>query len=209
VTRRLGTEITTLIERSYQHFGGWGDAFTTSLALIEHALLQHEEEYLAIAKALPRLALDTAVKIYAHLSRMYADYVLGDILGPVYMAVGSRSKASAFGQYFTPPDLCDLMAQVTLGDIPTAIRQAQAEERKLTIHDPCVGSGAMLLAAKRSIVQQAGLAGLDQFRFSGQDNDPLCVRMAKIQLTLTDYRYMGNLLITKAYGLRSNTQRGK
>ena len=53
------------------------------------------------------------------------------------------------------------MARMTLEDIPAAIRKTKEEGRKLTIHDPCVGSGAMLLDGQ--IVHCRLLGILDEF----------------------------------------------
>jgi len=48
----------------------------------------------------------------------------------------------------------------------------------------------MLVAIKKRIIEAVGVAGLDWFEFYGHDVDAVSVNMAKIQMTLTDYRYM-------------------
>ncbi len=52
----------------------------------------------------------------------------------------------------------------------------------ITVCDPCVGSGVMLLAAASQVPAWANLAGLVQYY--GFDIDPLCVRMATINCML-------------------------
>jgi len=82
-----------------------------------------------------------------------------------------------------------------LGDIKQLIEKAKKENRRITVDEPCVGSGAMLLACKKVIMQEVGLAGLDYFEFYGTDIDTTCVKMCKIQMLLTNYRYMSSLLL--------------
>ena len=60
-----------------------------------------------------------------------------DYLGCVYEELGFGDFHK--GQYFTPMHVCDLMAQITVSSEPTKI--------PVTICDPCVGTGRMLLAA--------------------------------------------------------------
>lgn len=200
--RKIATEVTKLVAGNYNHFNNWYDAFGSTLELIEYALRKDEDKYLAKIGGMKRQALDCAVKVYGHLSRMWSDYVFDDVLGLVYMDIASRGNQKVMGQYFTPSDICYFMAKMTLEDVKGGIEQAKSECRKLKVLDSCVGSGAMLLAAKKVIVEEAGLAGLDHFEFYGQDIDPLCVRMAKIQMLLTDYRHMRNVMQATAYELK-------
>lgn len=201
----IAREILKLIERNEYHFnstwtrGGYGGVFDVATELIDYALHCQEDDYMTLIRKMKPEAVKVCTQIYAHLSRMWSDYVVADILGMVYMEVASLSKCQWMGQYFTPMALCDAIARITLGDIHEAIATAKAERRRITICDPAVGSGAMLLAAKKIVMEAAGLRGLDHFQFFGQDKDPLCVRMTRIQMTLTNYRYMADRMIVAAY----------
>jgi hypothetical protein len=62
--------------------------------------------------------------------------------------------------YPTPHDLCELMVGMTMGE---------GDHRAKTVHDPCVGSGRMLLHASNH-----------SYRLSGQDIDPMMVAITKI-----------------------------
>lgn len=52
----------------------------------------------------------------------------------------------------------------------------------ITVNDPCVGSGATLLAAAATVPAWANAYGL--IRYCGQDIDLLCVQMARVQCML-------------------------
>jgi type I restriction enzyme M protein len=87
-----------------------------------------------------------------------------DGLGIFYETIASRYKASALGQFFTPPTLVELMS---------AIVPPQPNEK--TCLDPCSGSGRFLLAAH---------VKNPQIRCYASDIDPVCVRMSAINMAL-------------------------
>jgi type I restriction-modification system DNA methylase subunit len=175
-----------------------------------HALTRNEPEYIKMVGRMKKEAVNVSVQIYAMLMKaLYHDFVIYDILGNVYMNVASMSKSQALGQYFTPFPVCEMMAKMSLGDIKAQIETAKAEGKRLKVCDPAVGSGAMLLASKKVIIEEMGLRGLDYFEFYGIDIDPICVNMCKIQMILTDYKYMSNLMITTAYEMREKMKSAK
>ena len=208
--REAANQIVKLIESNYYNFGGWSNAFDIILDVILYALTGNEDEYLRIVKTLKKEALDCTVKVYSILFKaLYYDFCIQDILGEVYMRVGSLSKSKHFGQFFTPMHVCDLMARISLGDIKEQIKKAKEENKKITVNDPCVGSGAMLLACKKAIIEEVGISGLAYFEFYGIDIEKTCVNMCKIQMILTDYKYMANLLLSKALEIRQKMDSNK
>lgn len=86
-----------------------------------------------------------------------------DVLGTFYEQHLYRKGAS---QYFTPYPICSFMASSCFTD----------EGPSQNILDPCCGSGRMLLAAAET--------GGRHHNFYGIDIDPVCVRMAAINLFL-------------------------
>jgi len=189
-------QIVRLIEKNYYLFGSWTNAFEQVLDLMLYALHRDEVNYMKLVDQMDKRAVIIASEILSRLMKALCfDYFIWDYLGEVYMQIASMSKSRALGQFFTPFHICEMMAKIQLGDINSSIQKAKSESRRLSIMEPCVGSGSMLLACKKVIISQAGLSGLDHFEFFGQDIDPLCVKMCKIQMTLTDYRYMTNLLL--------------
>lgn len=90
-----------------------------------------------------------------------------DILGDLFQ--GSITYGEA-GQFLTPEPICQMMAAMTVGDIPE-----EEGSGKKTVCDPCCGSGRMLLA----------VADIKpHWEFVAQDVDLRCVRMTAINLAL-------------------------
>jgi len=202
-TRNTVQQIVKLIEQNYYLFGGWANTFEQVLDLTLYALNRQEDKYMKTARKMDKRAVTVISQIVGMLMKALCyDYCIWDYLGEVYMQIASMSKSKVLGQFFTPFHICEMMARVQLGDIKPLINKAQTDNRRITIMEPCVGSGAMLLACKKVIIEEVGLCGLDHFEFYGQDIDPVCVKMCKIQMTLTDYRYMTNLLLTHAVELQ-------
>lgn len=98
-----------------------------------------------------------------------------DFLGDVYQALGMADKDFA-GQCFTPMPICHLMANMVLGD-------AEPDpSNRLTLSEPCVGGGAMAIAAVE-LLKKKGFGPLNFF-LHGTDISSTCFHMAYIQLTL-------------------------
>lgn len=192
--------IVKALEKDYQYFGGWGLSLEVSLDVILAALESREEDYKELASGMKPEAMTATCTVFGELLQGFCiDYNIWDYLGEVYMELGSLSKHQAFGQFFTPSHICEAMALMSLGDVARAIEKAERGSRNLTVHDPACGSGAMLLGAKRAIIKAVGLSGLDWFRFSGNDIDGICVKMAKVQMIMTDYRFMVNWMLLKGH----------
>lgn len=115
-----------------------------------------------------------------------------DVLGPVHMEVASRRGRSMTGQFFTPWSACLLMAE--LAGVPeTPLRSDGTPWR---IHDPAVGAGATLLAARGLFAKRHGRLAASQLGLYGQDIDATCCAMARIQLAMTCWPRMHALLLT-------------
>jgi type I restriction enzyme M protein len=89
-----------------------------------------------------------------------------DALGSLYEVIASRNKCSWLGQFFTPPSLCDMMAQFQAQDV---------REDAKTANDPACGSGRTLLALN---AVRPGLY------YIAQDLDPICTKMTAINMAL-------------------------
>jgi type I restriction-modification system DNA methylase subunit len=201
--RPLVNEILKIVERAESRGQGYATVFTSSVHLMEAALAAQEDAYMEQVRRLDRDTVTAAAKIYGVLSKMYFENVVEDVLGMAYMEIASRWKCSGLGQFFTPMALCEMMAEMILGNVEEAIADARATGTRKLISDPACGSGAMLLGAKKVIMRRAGVRGLDHFRFTGQDVDPVCVSMCRVQMYLTDFRYMAaRYQLVIAEGLR-------
>ncbi|MBS1731875.1 MAG: SAM-dependent DNA methyltransferase [Bacteroidetes bacterium] len=92
-----------------------------------------------------------------------------DVLGQFFETHISNGRN---GQYFTPTHICDMMAQMIIGEASENTNQ----NRPIRILDPSCGSGRMLLAAHK-------ISQLPHECF-GIDIDLTCVKMSAINLFL-------------------------
>lgn len=89
-----------------------------------------------------------------------------DFFGGVYEEMyQSRGKASTLGQFFTPPNICDLMAQMTKCDTGR-------------LNDSACGSGRTLLAAA-----SASCFTMENY-YIGEDIDTVSVKMCALNLMI-------------------------
>ena len=153
----------------------------------------------------------TALLVGSHAGNGAPDYK--DVLGYLYMEWSHPNSHT--GQYFTPFEICRMMANVTTHDLMDQLRErivaaigvdwselgfdpmkphtlewiatkhlpARIERfDPITVQDPCVGSGGMLLAVAAALPAWVVRTGL--VRFYGQDIDHSCVLMARINMKL-------------------------
>ncbi|MFH1147591.1 MAG: N-6 DNA methylase, partial [Pseudomonadota bacterium] len=177
--------VTRKAEELYGLTHDWA-SFRDGLNLIEATLSRFqpggEERYMENVKRLGSKGATKASEIFAILLNHFTyQQQFGDVLGPVYQNLASMGARSILGQYFTPWSVAVAMAQMTLIDLEK--REAE-EKRPITVCDPCCGSGVMLLAAKAVIASRRGREALKEFAFYGQDIDPICVAMCRIQMRL-------------------------
>jgi hypothetical protein len=100
---------------------------------------------------------------------------LHDFLGQVF-SVTNLGSPKGRGQVFTPTNLCEMMAKMTVGEAKPD------PKHRFTVLEPAVGGGAMLLAAVKEF-KSAGFAPKDWW-FDAVDIDLRCFQMSYIQLTL-------------------------
>lgn len=97
-----------------------------------------------------------------------------DILGAIYHELGLNSEWN--GQFFSPDDICRMMAMIGGMD--------QETDKEVTvINEPTCGSGAMVIGAIWAM-QQKGIDYQSCTYFIAQDIDIRCVWMTYIQLCL-------------------------
>lgn len=119
-----------------------------------------------------------------------------DFLGKLYMTLdlGNHWK----GQFFTPYNVSRAMAEMTMGDC-----QAQIDKQGwISICDPCVGGGAMIIAAANTLRRQK-VNYQNHVLFVGQDIDRVVAMMAYIQISLLGcpgYIVVGNSLSNPIIG---------
>ena len=73
----------------------------------------------------------------------------------------------------------------------------------ITVYEPCVGSGSMLIAFAACVPSWATASGIVQYR--GQDSDARCVQMARIQLMLYGMNGFGSQCVLAQMGSAPQT----
>ena len=132
---------------------------------------------------------------------LYADVVMAldenpeqDFLGRMFMDL--HLDYEELKQIFTPYHVCQLMADVTMGDL---VQQVE-EQGYVSINDCCCGAGANLIAAinsARHMLEDAGLNFQNHILVIGQDIEELVALMCFIQISLlgvAGYIKVGNAL---------------
>lgn len=92
-----------------------------------------------------------------------------DLLGVVYEEMGHSSDA--FGQHFTPHNLCDMKAEMILSDVD------EDRDEPYTVQDPASGSGRLLISAAKKLPDTV------ESEFYGVDKDSTCAKMTALNLT--------------------------
>jgi hypothetical protein len=140
---------------------------------------KREARYMQIVKGYNREELDTLSRGLAHLTMALEDD-FGDVLGRTFHDLELHNKWA--GQFFTPNDVCRMMASMTIGDSED-LKARIAARGFVTAQEPAVGSGAMVIALARAI-RDAGINYQKHLHVTAIDIDAKCVHMAYAQFSL-------------------------
>ena len=119
-----------------------------------------------------------------------------DVLGELFMELDVKSVRA--GQFFTPWPVVLMMAKMQFDR--EAFESAVREKGHVSVCDPAVGSGVMLLAYAKVVCAELGRQGLRHLKLYGQDIDPRCVHMCRIQLRLNGLDSFGRIAALYAAG---------
>lgn len=104
----------------------------------------------------------------------------GDALGQVFGTLELHNKW--VGQFFTPDHICRLLADITLVD-PEGLREHVAERGFITLMEPAVGAGAMVIAFAQAM-RAHGVNYQQHLHVTAVDVDARAVHMAYVQFSL-------------------------
>lgn len=117
---------------------------------------------LGVVNEQPHVEPSEAEKLYRTLDLKPWLSKPSDYLGAVLAEqLGAGWNPHAF--FPTPHELCEMLVSVTV------LKRCDEDLRRATVHDPCCGTGRMLLHASNY-----------SYRLSGQDIDPLMCKVTKI-----------------------------
>jgi N-6 DNA methylase len=159
---------------------------------------QREQRYLELVK---RYKPDELAKF----PRMLAELTLAlerepsDVLGRMFHDLELHNKWA--GQFFSPYQLCRMMAKMTLAD-EEDLRGKIAARGFVTAMEPCCGSGAMVIALAHEM-KAAGINYQQHLHVTAMDVDVKCVHMAYLQFSLLHIPAVvvhGNSLAVEEFG---------
>lgn len=140
---------------------------------------ERESAYHEIISRYEKIEIDKFPDMFVHLTEeleKYAEHPT-DVLGEVFHELELHNKY--VGRFFTPQHISDFMGAVTLGENDLTIK----EKGYLTLCEPCVGGGAMVLGFANAM-KDNGYHFQKQMVVSATDIDLKCVHMSYIQLSL-------------------------
>jgi type I restriction-modification system DNA methylase subunit len=151
------------------------DAFTR-LAACALAVQTREAEYLEEARQWKKPDLDLFAEALGALVIEMETHPFEDILGGCYMEFALSSKGQQWhGEFHTPKHVCDLMAQMTIGDMASLPAEGQ-----IAVCEPACGAGAMIL----SLAQACSPEVRRRLRVTAIDISRTACDMAFINTTL-------------------------
>jgi hypothetical protein len=103
-----------------------------------------------------------------------------DILGPVFEEVSSHGGRQVSGQFFTPWDVCVMLAEMHLHDWRPALPPEGAT--LWSVGEPACGSGAMLLGFLAHLYRHHGPSALRLWSVHAADLDRTLARTCALQI---------------------------
>lgn len=149
---------------------------------------EREAQYLeTISKYTPdeqKILVETFSELVVALEREHIKGGPTDLLGKVFHSLELHNKYH--GQFFTPFHICEFMGHIALGDggeAGNAVSGALSQKGYVSVCEPCVGSGGMVLGFANAMYKNK-LNYCEQMISYCCDIDIKCVYMAYLQLSL-------------------------
>lgn len=137
------------LARHKHRYDVFSDFVTVSAISIYNVLHKDEEkekEYLRIINAYSKEDIETICHLFG-LVVIMSDFTPRDVLGELFMGLELGNKQN--GQYFTPPEVADLMANIVHGDSLNKI-----DKSFITVTDPACGAGSMILSFTKLLISK-------------------------------------------------------
>jgi N-6 DNA Methylase len=141
----------------------------------DEAFEKIERSYLDAINRYDTSEIEQIVTLYATASMGIMEN-RADFLGAAYMGLEISNERS--GQFFTPPEVSRLMADMTFAGAPDISK----EKGVITVDEPAAGAGGMLIEASNTL-QRLGFDPRMTMYFRATDIDRTCFNMAYFQLS--------------------------
>lgn len=187
--------------RSRSAWQAWADLISAMACSLSNAVDRtaehHEQREKEYARCIERLgSVEAPAKILGTVVMALENDPEQDFLGKMYMNLNLGSHWH--GQFFTPYNICKLMAEITVKDVDRQIEK----QGYVSVCDPTCGAGATLIAAANAM-KGAKRNFQNHALFVGQDVDRVVAQMCYIQLSLlgcAGYVCVGNTLTNPMTG---------
>lgn len=164
----------------------WTDFVTMAAITISNGVdrsnaPEREETYKTIAGKYDKQELEVFSAMFAELVMGMDDNTDQDFLGDLYMRLNLNNEH--VGQFFTPYNLCKLMAKLQTENI----REQTGAKGWFAVNDPACGAGALLVALLVALANECREHGINyqtDVLFIAQDIDYIVGLMCYIQLSL-------------------------
>lgn len=165
----------TLIER----LAGRHDVYKVfstfcTMAACALSLQTREEEYMETIKGWKKEELEIFQEAFHALIAEMEEHPYSDILGGFYMEIVSNKSKQWNGEYHTPQNVCEMMAQMIMGDA------ILSDKKEITVLEPACGGGAMILACAKVVPKES----LHRLRITAIDLSKVACDMCYINTTL-------------------------
>lgn len=182
--------LNTFSKLTYHHraWDVWRDLiimFACSLtnAIDKQKFDEREGRYLKIIKGYSTEEQAVFPELVSHIVMALEENREQDFLGKLFMGLNLGNSSN--GQFFTPYHICQLMADITVGDAVHEIKK----QGYISISDPCWGAGATLIAGVHAIRKQLEKADpplnyQNHILVVAQDIDEIAALMCYIHLSL-------------------------
>lgn len=153
---------------------------------------EREALYMDTIRKYSREEADTFPRLFALITLGMEEDPDHDFLGELFMLLGLGNDAG--GQFFTPYDICKMMAKVSMQE--ELVRKEIEKRSYISVNDCACGAGATLIAAAQYL-KEIGVNYQQQAIFVGQDIDYTTALMCYIQLSLlgcAGYVHVGDTL---------------
>lgn len=168
-------------------------ALSLSNAVDQHQAEEREKRYLEIVKFYQPEEVALFPKMLSELT-LALEAAPHDALGMIYGELEILNKYA--GQFFTPYELCRMMARMLIDD---RMRELIQTNGYITLQEPACGAGANVIAMAQEM-QEAGINYQTSMHVTAIDVDLKCVHMCYLQFSLLHIPalvYHGNTLSMK------------
>ncbi|WP_099076678.1 N-6 DNA methylase [Nostoc linckia] len=164
----------------------------------------YEDKYLAVAKRYSTEELNRMSEIMG-MAIVALKLHPCDFLGQCYMEMEQGNEAA--GQFFTPYEVCRLMAKMTVGTADS-LKETIQKKGVITVQEPAAGAGGMMIALAQE-VEELGFDPRAVLRFDAIDIARNCFNMSYFQMAATDLQctvHHGNTLSMEIWESRPTPQ---